>query len=234
MALPPQRDPEVTAKQLTEWLGSRLPAGADVVISNLEIPRTGFSNETFYFDADWTDYDGRHHERLVTRVQPGDHQLFLGADVGTQFRTQVALGSHSPVPLPKMFWHEADPGVLGRAFYVMGRIDGRVPLVLPSYHSGGWVTDLEPAQRELMWQNAMAALVQIAQADARTGFEFLLEDGKQPGLDSYLDWVKSWQEWAVRRRTFPILDAGLEYVLANKPEDDSVSVVWGDAVSTMP
>jgi len=33
----------------------------------------------------------------------------------------------SPVPVPPLLFHEPDPAVLGRPFYVMEHVDGRVP-----------------------------------------------------------------------------------------------------------
>src|SRR5690348_14559603 len=70
MPVPDQRDPELTRRVLTEWLGRHLPG---VEITHLQTPQTsGFSSETLIFDAE---HEGV-TEALVARVAPVRYQVF--------------------------------------------------------------------------------------------------------------------------------------------------------------
>ena len=58
-----------------------------------------------------------------------------------------ALAGQPGVPVPMIWFTEADPGVLGAPFYVMDRVRGRVPGDVPSWHRKGWTVDLPPERR---------------------------------------------------------------------------------------
>jgi aminoglycoside phosphotransferase (APT) family kinase protein len=226
---PRQRDPESTHKRLIGWLRQKLPDATDLKVSVLEMPRTGNSNETGYFDAHWEAGGDRRHERLVLRVQPDDRQLFLGTDVMLQYRMMDALAHTSDVPVPTLFWAEPDAEVLGSPFFVMGYLEGQVAAEVPSYHKSGWIVDLAPGQRHELWLNAMDAFARVARVDWRNGFDFLSDRDNAPGLGTYLAWVRDWFEWAARGRDLPLLAAGLDYVGSRRPDDTAVGIVWGDS-----
>ncbi|MGH7898166.1 MAG: phosphotransferase family protein [Candidatus Binatia bacterium] len=228
MAIPAPRDPDVTRERLGPWVSSKLSGAREVAISRLEIPRSGFSNETFYFDVDCTEGDTRRRERLVVRARPEGDGLFLGGDVMLQWRVMRAV-ERTAVPVPPLFWAEPDPTILGSPFFVMGRVDGRVATEVPSYHRRGWVVDLTPADRERLWRNGMAELVKVAKLDWRSGFDFLAAGAGEPGLERYVGWVAEWYRWAAKGRDMGVADAALEWVLANRPRDPSLAVVWGDS-----
>ena len=60
------RDRSGYADALRTWFAQRRPGAEGVTVGNVDIPAaTGFSNETIFFDVDWTDADGPHHERFV-------------------------------------------------------------------------------------------------------------------------------------------------------------------------
>ena len=111
----------------------------DVRVVNVVIPQSsGFSNETFLVDAAWNDDDGDHEVELVVRGQAPGNILFPESDLVThQFRTMQLLGEHSDVPVARMRWAEADPGVIGRPFFVMDRLHGLVPGDSPPVHDRG-------------------------------------------------------------------------------------------------
>jgi aminoglycoside phosphotransferase (APT) family kinase protein len=229
MAISAPRDPELTEKKLTEWLAGRLSDARDLTLSNLELPPSGNSNETLYFDARWTETGEAHHERLVARVQPDNFQIFLDADVMLQYRMMEALAAHSAVPVPQLRWAETDRSVLGSPFFIMERVDGRVLLEVPSYQKSGWAVDLTPAEREQLWLSAMEAFSLIPRLDWTNGFDFLAEGTADSYLDRYLEWVRAWYTWAGRGRHRPITDAAMEYVLSHRPGQSSCGVIWGDA-----
>jgi aminoglycoside phosphotransferase (APT) family kinase protein len=231
MAVPKGRDPEVTRARLTEWLAKQLPDASDVELSHVETPAQGFSNETAYFDASWTENGRDRKERMVARIQPRGYQLFLDNDVLFQWAMMHALRASGAVPVPPLYFSEPDADVLGAPFFIMGRVEGRVPQQLPPYHVHGWIFDeLSTDERERVWWNGIDALTAIHAIDWRTNFGFLDEPGRGDlGLDRYLGWVEDWYAWANRGRSFELSDTAMRYLREHQPSDASLGVVWGDA-----
>ncbi len=142
MPIPEQRDLDATRPVVRDWLAPRLPRTRDLAISEIAGPAfTGFSNETLLFDATWTE-DGRpRRQGFVIRVAPTRHHLFLDPDFEFQYRVIRALGERTDVPVPPMRWYETDGSVLGAPFFVMEKVEGRVPPDNPPYTQQGWLLD---------------------------------------------------------------------------------------------
>jgi len=229
MAIPAPRDPEVTRERLAEWLTARV--GTGVGVTDVEVPKQGFSNETVFFTATWSEVGRQRNEQLVARIQPDGHQLFLGTDVMLQWRMMEAVARAGTVPVPPLFLAEEDRAVLGAPFFIMRRVDGRVPVDLPSYHGKGWmVDDLNVDERARVWNNGLDAMAAIHQFDWRDGFEFLDVPARgSTGFDQYLHWVQEWYAWATRGRPQPTADVAMQHVLDHRPRDAEVTVVWGDS-----
>src|SRR5438128_5765137 len=163
MPIPEQRDLEAARGVIGAWLGSKLPDARGLSISPLAGPAfTGFSNETLIFDATWHE-DGEPHGRsYVIRVKPTAHTIFLEADFDSQYRVMKALSEHTDVPVPPVYWYESDESVLGAPFFVMGKLEGRVPSDSPPYTQTGWLLDeATPAVRERVVYDGLDALTRI-------------------------------------------------------------------------
>ncbi len=228
MAPPATRDP------LADWLSGRLSAAGqrDVRIAGLPSPEAGYSGRTVVVAASWTTADGAPGQQdFVVRVQVPDQQLFVAPDALRQARVMSALAGQPGVPVPRIWFTEADPGVLGAPFYVMERVRGQVPGDVPSWHRKGWTVDLAPAQRARLHDNGLAALVALHRVDWRPGLAFLSPPGPGTALDRYLGQLERWYEWCAPSRRFgpDILAAGLRHVLDHRPDDPAETVVWGDA-----
>lgn len=76
------------------------------------------------------------------------------------------LREKTDIPVPPIRWYEADSSLLGAPFFVMDRIAGQVPTDMPPYHTGGWVTEIEPAEREAIWWNALEIVARLHRLDA--------------------------------------------------------------------
>src|SRR5690606_21561605 len=158
----PRRDLEETRARLRAWLRARLP-GAE--ISPLTGPAaTGFSNDTLLFDAHWREGGRPRARALVCRLEPAGAGVFPRYDVAERFRVMHALRD-TAVPVPAMLWLEPDPVPLGSPFFVMERVDGRIPTDTPPYHGGGWVAEITPAERRALWNAAVDALAEIHRQD---------------------------------------------------------------------
>ncbi len=230
MPPPKRRDLELTRRQLCDWLRARLPGAVDLQISDLCGPSTtGFSSDTLMFDAQWFDGLPR-RERLVLRMKPTGFTVFPTYDIGLQYRVMKTLGG-TGVPVPRMRWFEDNPDVLGVPFYVMDQVDGRVPTDNPPYHSGGWVPDLAPEEREALWWSGLEAMTRIHRLDWRgLGFDFL--DKPQRGssaLDQQLHEYDEFFSWGMDRRHYPLIERAQRWVHANRPADEPLALCWGDS-----
>ncbi|EUA30651.1 phosphotransferase enzyme family protein [Mycobacterium xenopi 4042] len=112
-------------------------------------------------------------------------------------------------------------------------MNGRVPSDVPSWHKRGWTAELSASQRELLCDNALRALVDIHQIDDPEDLQFLRAG---PGTDAtalqrYLHNLVSWYEWCHDdlRVGADMLRRALAVILDSAPDDETETIVWGDA-----
>ena len=225
------RDLDAARQALERRLSDSL--GGAVSISGLARPRAGVSNETIVGRAAWVDQEGvAHEEGIVVRIQPSGQQLAPELDIAYEARVLQTLAGHPGVPVPRVLLVEPDGDVLDAPFFVMERIEGRIPSDLPSWHARGWVAKLEPFERRSMYVNAMAALVALHAVRPGQVFGFLRHSGgEETALASHLAYVQRWYEWC-RLSHGParqVVEAALEHLHDARPDDRSAVVTWGDA-----
>jgi aminoglycoside phosphotransferase (APT) family kinase protein len=136
------------------------------------------------------------------------------------------------VPVPPIWLTESDPDVLGAPFFLMERVEGRIPGDVPSWHAKGWTTTLAVEARRRLHDNAVTELVRLHAVDTSGDtFAFLESDGEGTSIERYVAHVHEWYEWCepVRRYGTDVIDAAMEYVSTEVPADDRRGVVWGDA-----
>jgi aminoglycoside phosphotransferase (APT) family kinase protein len=225
-------EPESLARALAGWLRPKLPRAEGLAVT--AIPRsvaTGFSSDTLLFDLAWREAGTARTRGVVVRRAPLGHQVFPEYDVARQFRILRILAG-TKVPVPPAPWLEEDPGVLGAPFYVMERIDGRIPTDNPPYHVGGWTTEIAPAEREALWWSGIDALCAIHGLDWRAlglGFVDTPGAGDTP-LGRQLDDYAGFLGWAARGRPQPTCEPALAWLRENRPkEPEPVGFCWGDA-----
>jgi aminoglycoside phosphotransferase (APT) family kinase protein len=232
MPVPDQRDPEITRSRLEGWLGERLPDASQVVVAAVQTPATtGFSAETLMFEARWDEPGGtQRHERLVAKVAPTGFQIFPEPRFAEQFRLLQIL-ARTAIPVPRVHWHEPDPAVLGAPFYVMSRIDGVVPTDMPPYHTGGWLTEVSPAERESIWWSGLSVLTQVHRLDvAKLGLEFVDQTRFGPtGLRQRLAYYEHYLDWAYAGDV-PVAQEALRWLHEHRPAETRDPVLlWGDS-----
>ena len=234
MPIPAQRDLEQARKTLTGWLARKFPDATDLDLSEVTGPAfTGFSNETLMFDASWVTSDGSPtHQGMVVRVKPTGHTVFLEAEFEVQYRIMQILGRETDVPVPALIGFEEDASLLGAPFLVMEKIEGRIPTDDPPYHTGGWLTEVDPAERESIWWSGLDAMARVHRLDWRQlGLDFLNKPSRgRPGFDQQLHYYEQYFEWARQGQANPIAEAGLAWIKAHAPGvDEPVGLCWGDS-----
>jgi aminoglycoside phosphotransferase (APT) family kinase protein len=234
MPINSQRDLEQARKTLTGWLAGQLPGATDIDLSEVTGPAfTGFSNETLMFDARWVSGDGQPRQQgMVARVKPTGHTVFLESEFEVQYRMMQILGQHTDVPVPALIGYEEDANLLGAPFFVMDKIEGRIPTDDPPYHTGGWLTDVDPSEREAIWWSGLDTMARIHRLDWRQlGLDFLDKPGRgRPGFEQQLRYYKEYFDWARQGQANPVAEAALVWITANAPgPDELVGLCWGDA-----
>lgn len=114
--------PEDVTAALAPWFAETLGA-SEIAIRDVTRHAEGWSWQT------WTMTvvaDGA-PQGFAVRREPEDG-LLAPYDTAGQFRLHRAVIDHSAVPMPGLRWLEISPDVLGMPFYVMERVEGRVPV----------------------------------------------------------------------------------------------------------
>lgn len=170
----------------------------------------GQSNPTYLLDAD--------SGRYVLRRKPPGKLLKSAHAVDREFRIISALyATGFPVPRPLLLCE--DDEIIGTTFFVMEFVEGRIfwDLDLPG---------LEPAERTAIYDNVNETIARLHNLDyAAIG----LEDYGKPG-NYFARQISRWsgQYRASETATVEAMDALIEWLPENIPEDDSASIVHGD------
>ncbi len=232
------RDRSGYADALRTWFAQRRPGAEGVTVGDVDIPAaTGFSNETIFFDVDWTDAHGPHHERFVGRIEPATGALFpvqtsaCAVSVELQQRVMRVVAEHG-VPMCPIVGYEADPDVLGQPFFVMGFVEGRVPSDVPRYTVEGFLVDEATAdERHRLVSSGLEAMARIHAIDWRDAdLGWLDASGVgDPMLAVQLDLYRRFATDQLAARPHPELFRALDWLTAHDPRDERVGLVWGDS-----
>lgn len=223
MAVPQQRDPDVTRRRLAEWCTTHVAAGSPATVGAVEVPGTaGFSNETVLFELSWEDRT----KWLAARIAAPAYQVYPANRLAEEARVLRILGEHTDVPVPAVYGYEPDPDLLGGPFLVMDRAVGRVPADLPSYHRTGWVADLSTSDQGALWDGGLRAMSTVHRLDhAALDLGFV-------GSESLADQLASYREQLdfFRVADSPVVLAALDWLHARRPDHvPATGLLWGDA-----
>lgn len=170
----------------------------------------GQSNPTYLLDAD--------SGRYVLRRKPPGKLLKSAHAVDREFRIISALyATGFPVPRPLILCE--DDAVIGTTFFVMEYVEGRIfwDLDLPG---------LEAEERAAIYDNVNQTIATLHNIDyAAIG----LEDYGKPG-NYFSRQISRWsgQYRASETSTVEAMDALIEWLPENIPDDESASIVHGD------
>lgn len=234
-------DPAQLAVRLQQWLRTKLPADADPEVTDVQVPAAnGMSNETILFDALWHEDGERRHHYLVARIAPAPSgvPIFPSYDLDQQYRVMKAVGAHSPVPVPRVYWSEPSPEALGGEFFVMERLDGQIPPDVMPYNFGSWLSDGSPDDRRRLQDASVRVLADLhAIAAPAQLFPSLSpvpgadEVSADTALRAHVDAQRRYYEWAVETGPrSPLIERGLDWLDAHWPTVTGPAVLcWGDS-----
>ena len=229
------RDPERLCAGLEAWLASQFPEGASPRVSGIRSPEsTGMSSETLLFDASWQENGVEEKGGFVARLvpDPGDVPVFQDYDLALQFRVMKLVREHTAVPVPRPRWLELDPNVLGTGFFVMDRVEGRVPPDVMPYNMDSWLLQATPDQQRELERSTVETLVELHSMDlASADVSFLELDvpGDTP-LRRHVEHWRRYYDWARGERRHEVLDRAFSWLEDHWPQEEGPTVVsWGDS-----
>ncbi|HKY68779.1 MAG TPA: phosphotransferase family protein [Acidimicrobiales bacterium] len=231
------RDRAELTERLCAWLRSTLPPGSEPAISGVEgTSANGMSSETLLFDAAWTQDGAPIEHRLVARVAPGteDVPVFPRYDLPAQFRAIQLVSELTDVPVPTVWWCEPDPAPLGAPFFVMSRVDGRVPPDVMPYNFGdSWLYDAAPDDQRHLQDATVDVLARLHAIDRPAErFPFLVPDA--PGdtlLRRRVETTRAWYRFAATDGfTSPLVERAFAWLDEHWPSAEGEAVLsWGDS-----
>jgi aminoglycoside phosphotransferase (APT) family kinase protein len=208
---------------IRDYLAQELVAD-DLRLANVQHIAVGWSHETWLFDAEWTDGEGRHEQGLCLRRDPGNALLRDLSDLATQYEVLRRL-EPTPVPAPRPFFYEPAPNALGSPFLVMEKVPG----VCPSpWGREGRRFYADAAARGVLPDSFIDALVALHTLDWReAGLEFLGIPG--PGVDFARREITKWQKLieASDLEPDPVLVDVMCWLEANMPATERLVLVHG-------
>ena len=193
---------------LREFMSAHVPGFCgDLTVRQFE---GGQSNPTFLLEAAG--------QRYVMRKQPPGELLPSAHQVDREHRVMHAL-RNTPVPVPNMFCLCEDAAVIGTKFFVMEWIDGRLfnDMRLP---------ECSPEDRRTIYNDLARVLAELHKVDPSA---VDLETFGRPG-NYYERQIGRWSKQYIASKTEQIdeMDALMEWLPANVPEDVASIIVHGD------
>jgi len=226
---------DVDVDALAGWLTARLPDAAAVRLGEFSRPRGGFSAETQLFTAHYRRDGTDDAARLVLRRETPDPPVYpvqvpgTETEVEIQYRVMDALARAAGVPVAPLLGYEPDPAILGAPFFVMGFVEGEVPIENPPYTGSGFFVDARPDERRRMIEDGLGTLARLHRMDwEEAGLGWLVPPGVQPGTAHQLDVWERYAEAELGYRRHPLLEQAFTWLHANLPADPAVGLCWGD------
>jgi aminoglycoside phosphotransferase (APT) family kinase protein len=215
---------------LARHLASLRPELGSVAIEGFEAPSsTGFSSETRIFDLVATGGERPVRDSLVLRCAPRGFQVFPSYDIGRQARVLRAL-ERTPVPVPRVTLVELDASVLGAPFYLMEKVDGRVPPDNPPMHADSFLVELSPAERRALHDSGFDAMCLVHGLDVAALDLPELPGSSGSSLAAQLDEYDAYFAWGLDRARYPLIAEALAYLRAHAPRGpEPRALCWGDS-----
>ena len=227
---PATRDLEILAAKLTAWMSDRMPEASGIRLGNFDYPKgAGQSHETILYDAEWNEGGAERAQGFVVRIKPSSFTVFPDNLFEQQYQLMKVLYDGEHVRVARPVWFEEDASVLGAPFFVMEKVQGRVPVSVPPYARSGWLADATPAQRRHLWEGAVRQLAALQHVPMGK-VQFLAgTDQARDGLAQEWDKYTRFVDWVRDDPRSAILEEGRQRLLSLWPKNQPDGVVWGDA-----
>lgn len=201
---------------------------ADFRISDQRWFTGGVSKIQLGFTLDWQEVDGtRRRERMMVRMDPSE-----GSNTTSRLREFELLNAFKGIiPVPDAFWLDREARWFPEPALVYAFVDGVTkPKAGTTGKVSGLGTNFGPDLRRKLAPQFVEHLARIHSSDVAKGqFESMV--APSIGTSQSAEWqlnraLRIWEE--DRCEDFPLMDIAAEWLRANLPPLDHVSVVHGD------
>ena len=236
------RDDTQLRADLAAWLTAT--TGTPVAVTTLHRPEgNGMSSDTVLFDAEWSPdaglEAGERGGSFVARIEPSTDAfpVFPTYDLAAQVRAMRLVGERTDVPVPAVRWVEDSPDVLGARFFVMDRVDGRVPPDVMPYPMGWWLSEASEEDQAALVAASAGVLAAIHGTEASADELAFLDAGRAghagssalarqfAGERAYYEWVRGTGRLPLIERAFTWLEGCWPVAADARPP----VLCWGDA-----
>lgn len=206
--IPVREAHRLDAEKLRGYLAANMDGiGDDITLHQFAV---GQSNPTYMIST-----GGR---EFVLRKKPPGTLLPSAHAVDREYRVMTALGG-TDVPVPKTYLLCEDDSVLGTAFFIMDKVEGRVL-------DDQFAPAFTPAERGAVYDHLLVVLAALHAVDYK---EVGLGDFGRPG-NYYTRQINRWTKQYVASQTdeIPAMDHLMQWLPDNIPVDDTTTLVHGD------
>ncbi|MFK7894724.1 MAG: phosphotransferase family protein [Myxococcota bacterium] len=233
------RSREELREQIERWIATKLPADAAPEVGEVTSPSaTGMTNETLIFDVRWQERGVAQQGSFVGRMAPAgvDKPTFPTYDLELQAQVIALVEQHSDVPVPHVRWFEPNPEPLGAPFFVMDRVEGRVPADNPPYVVTGWLQEANEVEQRQLMEHTVRLLARLHAIDPEPlDVDFLQFD--EPGesaMRRHFNHQRAYYKWMCEDGKpglrVPLIEETFDWLERTWPEDHGPDVIsWGDA-----
>jgi hypothetical protein len=219
--------PTLDDPRTVTYLSEKLEAEA-LSVTNVWKNLEGWSLETYSLGLSYRKA-GRPVERdIIIRKAPETGLMNDNYDVSVEYRVLSAL-NRTEVAVPKTFWYEPDPEVLGQPFYVMEKVEGDIPFPSPICFDPDFRLIPDDEERKSLADDFVRNLALIHTADWRSlGLDFLGVPGPGTGVARMA--VEYWED-RIARAGFgkkPVVAYAANWLKDNLVENDRISLIHGD------
>lgn len=231
------RDLSETHASLQSWLTTKLPGDAAPVISDLAgTSANGMSSETLLMLASWNTGGERIDHPMVARLAPraDDVPVFASYDLDVQFSVLGKVRELTAVPVPKVWWYEDDPSVVGSPFFTMEKIDGAIPADVMPYNFGdNWLFDASTTEQRTLQDTTVAMIAELHSIErVDENFpELPAVTSNTTALRAHFARTLAWYEWvAANFSRSPLVDRLIAKLDDQFPSHTTPTVLsWGDS-----
>lgn len=233
------RDMTNVPASLAQWLSKLLGHTTPEITIESGVDSNGMSSETILLSGAWSQDGSPVEQKWVARVAPAeaDVPVFEHYRLDHQYELMRLVAELTDVAVPRVRWLETTGEVLGRPFFLMDRVDGRVPPdVMPYTFGDNWLYDAPVDQQRLLQTNTvevLAKLHSIPNAQHIFGFLQEVDPPGETALHRHFAWLKSWYEFSVADiGRSPLVEKALTWLQDRFPDDVAAAepvLVWGDA-----
>jgi aminoglycoside phosphotransferase (APT) family kinase protein len=217
------------------WFAAHWPQRKIIGSSNYTVPQGGASNEMLQFDVTWSEDDEPCTERFVLRFEGDDEPIAPPASdpvplsIEVEHKVQEALSSSGTCPTAPLVGMETDTSFLGRPFYVMHHVAGRVPPTAGQNVGSFFAEDLSPDERGALIRNGLAAVAAFHRMDwEAAGLSWMHKD-PETAVSRQLQLYRDMSERYLRGAEHTTLAAAFEWLEDNAPAPGELSLTWGDS-----